>query len=299
MMRNVKLVVAFDGTEFHGWQFQSEMRTVQGCLEQALRRVLRHQVVVVGCSRTDSGVHAAGHVCNFYTTNPAPIIGMFRSLGSRLPKDMTAVHMSEVPLTFHSTRSALSKLYRYRIHNAVGRPCEHFAQRYTYHFWQKLDIDVMREAAKCWVGTHDFSSFASSGNQRDSNVRTIKRFEVYRDGQEVRFDIEGDGFLYKQVRNMVGTLSEIGRGHWKVERASEILAAKDRTAAGPTAAARGLCLQWLRYDIPNLPPPSESLRRRAEEAEPPAGAARANVDGQDRAAAPAPPGLELDEEPPA
>lgn len=297
MMRNLKLVLAYDGTDFHGWQTQAGVRTVQECLEKALRRVVRHRVIVIGCSRTDAGVHAAGYVANLYTTSPASNLAIFRSTGSRLPKDITLVHLGEVPLTFHATRSALSKLYRYRLHNVPGRPCEHLQQRSVYHYWQPLDLEAMTQAAKCWLGTRDFTSFASAGNARETNVRTIHRIEVYRVGREVRIDIEGSGFLYKQVRNMVGTLCEIGRMHWPADRAREILDAKTREAAGPTAPARGLCLQWLRYDIPNLPEPEPELLRRAESARPPAGAACAGVDGQSLSTAPQPPGLDLLEEP--
>ncbi len=293
------LIIGYDGTDFHGWQIQSGVRTVQECLEKAVRRVARHQVVVIGCSRTDAGVHAAGHVANFYTTSPATDLAIFRSIGSRLPKDMTLIHLAGVPLTFHATRSAVSKLYRYRIHNVPGRPCEQLAQRNVYHFWQKMDIAAMRQAARAWVGTHDFSSFASTGNVRESNVREIHRIEIHRVGQEIRIDIQGSGFLYKQVRNMVGTLCEIGRGRWRPDDAATILAAEDRRAAGPTAPARGLCLQWVEYDIPNLPPVTPELLDRAEQAEPPVGAARANVDQKTRSTAPMPPGVDLEEEPPA
>lgn len=297
MLRNLMLVLAYDGADFHGWQHQPGFRTVQEALEQSLRRVLRHQVSLVGCSRTDSGVHAAGYVANVYTSNPASHLGMFRGIGARLPKDMTLLHMEEVPLTFHATKSAVSKLYRYRIHNVSARPCEQLAHRYVYHFWQPLDLSAMRVAARHWTGTHDFTSFASAGNVRRSNVRSIRRIELYRQDQEIRMDIEGEGFLYKQVRNMMGTLIEIGRGHWKPEDARTILEAKDRTAAGPTAPARGLCLQWVRYDLPGLPPPSERLLERAREATPPAGAMRALVDKHARSTAPAPPDLDITEEP--
>jgi tRNA pseudouridine38-40 synthase len=293
------VTLAYDGSEFHGWQFQPEMRTVQGCLEQGLRRVLRHQVLVIGCSRTDAGVHAAGHVANCYTTHPGSIRALARSLGSRLPKDMTVLHMGEVPLTFHATHTAVSKLYRYRIYNAPGRPCQALLQRFVYHCWQPLDIATMRQAAAVWVGTHDFSSFASAGNVRDSNVRTILRIEIYRAGREMQIDIEGTGFLYKQVRNMVGTLVEIGRGRWTVTEAADILRARDRARAGPTAPARGLCLQWVRYDIPSLPPPPPELLARAEKAQPPAGALCQDeeVEGRPRSTAPMPPGVDTEEEP--
>lgn len=297
MLRNLMITLAYDGSAFHGWQFQPGLRTVQGCLEQALRRVLRHQVVVIGCSRTDAGVHAAGHVANVYTTHPGPAHGLFRAVGSRLPKDMTVIHLAEVPLTFHSTRSAVSKLYRYRLFNTVGRPCEQQAQMYVYHCWHPLDLEVMRAAAEHWIGTYDFTPFASSGSRRGSTIRTIHRIEICRLGREVVVEMEGGGFLYKQVRNMVGTLVEIGRGHWPVERAKEMLESGERSYTGPTAPARGLCLRWVRYDLPNLPPTPPELLARAASAKPPAGAVRAEVDDQPQETAPRPPDLDIEEEP--
>jgi tRNA pseudouridine38-40 synthase len=291
------LILAFDGADFHGWQNQPNLRTAQGTLEQALRRCLRHQVALIGCSRTDSGVHAAGYVANCFTTSPTNADSIARSLGSRLPKDMTLLHLAEVPLTFHATRSAITKLYRYRIHNVAARPCEHLSQRFVYHFWQPLDMQRMQEAASNWVGRHDFTSFASAGNPRQSNVRTIRRIELYRVDQEIRMDIEGEGFLYKQVRNMMGTLVEIGRGRWPVQSAKEILEAKDRSRAGPTAAPRGLCLQWVKYDLPNLPAPSAEMIQRAEAAEPPKGGPRERVDHHPRSTAPMPQGVDQMEEP--
>lgn len=292
-------VLAYDGADFHGWQHQPGMRTVQDCLQQALRRVLRHQVVVFGAGRTDAGVHAAGQTANFFTTNPAPVQGLFHAIGSRLPKDMTLIRLDPVPLTFHATHTAVSKLYRYRIHNTPGRPCERQNQRFVYHFWQPLDVGAMREAAAAWVGTHDFTSFASSGNVRSTNVRTVLRLDVSRHEWEIRIDVEGTGFLYNQVRNFVGTLVEIGRGRWPAARAAEILAARDRTQAGPTAPARGLCMQWVRYNIPGLPPPSPEQLARAEAARPPTGAERAAVDERPVSTAPLPADYPTDEEDPA
>lgn len=278
MMRNLMLVLAYDGTDFHGWQFQPGIRTVQECVEIALRRTVRHRVAIVGCSRTDAGVHAAGYVANLYTTSPAPNLSIARSLATRLPPDLALIHLEEVPLTFNATQSAISKLYRYRIHNAANRPVERFTHRQVYHPRQTLEIAPMQEAAKHLVGRHNFTSFASAGNKRQSNVRTIHRFELYKSGPEIRIDVEGDGFLYKQVRNMVGMLHEIGRGHWTSDRAKRILSARDRAAAGPTAPAQGLCLQWVRYDIPRLPPPSDELLQRARLAVPPSGPERGRVD---------------------
>ncbi|MCK6485290.1 MAG: tRNA pseudouridine(38-40) synthase TruA [Phycisphaerae bacterium] len=292
-MRNLRMIIAYDGSEFHGWQSQPGMRTVQSILEQAVRRVVRHQVAIIGAGRTDSGVHAAGQVANFFTIRDIPARNLLRAIGSRLPKDMSLEDVRDVPLTFHATHSAMCKLYRYRVFASPRRPVTLHAQRYTYHFWHRLDIDRLRAAAAVLVGRHDFTSFASKGNDRTHNVRCILRCDVFRVGDEIRFDIEGDGFLYNQVRNIVGTLLEIGRGLWPVERMSEILAALDRTAAGPTAPARGLSLQWVRYDLRAL--------RRSAEAQGLSGAAAADLASS--FALPAgdqpvlPPGTDLEEEP--
>jgi len=253
MLRNIKLLVAYDGTDFHGWQRQPGLRTVQGSLEQAARRVVRHQVVMIGAGRTDAGVHAAGQVANFITRSDIPVPNLFRAIGGRLPKDITLVHACEVPLVFHATRSAVRKLYRYTIHASRGRPVARLRQRYVYHFWQPLDADRMREAAQAFVGVHDFAAMASRGEERETTVRTVYACEVYRHYDEVIIDVEGRGFLYNQVRNMADTLIEIGRGHWEVDCVPRILESRDRRNAGPTAPARGLSLQWVAYDLNNLP----------------------------------------------
>jgi tRNA pseudouridine38-40 synthase len=299
MLRNLMLTIAYDGADFHGWQEQPNLRTVQEVLTTALRRALRHQIVLVGSSRTDSGVHAAGHVANVWTTNPMSCDTVYRSVGSRLPKDLTLIYVEEVPLTFHATKSALGKLYRYRIHNTGNRPCEQQSQRFVYHFWHHLDIDKMREAAKHWIGTHDFTALASTGNVRENNVRTINAIHICRIGPEIQVDVEGEGFLYKQVRNMVGTLIEIGRGQWEPDAARKILKSRDRRQAGPTAPARGLCLRWVKYDLPGLPQPSAQMLERAAAAQPPKGAERGYVEHLPRSTAPLPHGVDIEEEPPA
>jgi tRNA pseudouridine38-40 synthase len=247
MERNVGLVIAYDGTDFHGWQAQPALRTVQGLIEQGARRVVRHQVEVIGSGRTDAGVHAAGQVANFLTGCTIPAVKLRRAIGARMPKDISIVAAFEAPAEFHALRSALSKLYRYRIHNAAQRPALRLTQRQTYHFWQPLDIEAMRRAASHLIGTMDFSAMASKGGERQTMVRTVLRCEVERCYEEVHISVEGRGFLYNQVRNMVGTLIEVGRGHWEPDRMAEILAGRDRSAAGPTAPARGLCLRWVRY----------------------------------------------------
>ncbi|RME39242.1 MAG: tRNA pseudouridine(38-40) synthase TruA [Planctomycetota bacterium] len=247
MERTIYLLVAYDGTDFHGWQNQPGLRTVQSLLEQAARRVVRHQVSLVGCGRTDAGVHAAGHVSHFVTTCPLEPGKLRHALGSRLPKDISIIDLREVDPRFHARDSAISKLYRYRIYASPGRPVEHLLQRYTYHFWQPLDVERMRKAAEHFLGEKDFSAMAAAGCERESMVRTVLRCEVIRFGPEIVIDVEGTGFLYRQVRNMVGTLIHVGRGLWEPDRVAEILASRDRANAGPTAPARGLCLRWVRY----------------------------------------------------
>ena len=254
MARNICIQVAYDGTEFHGWQHQPGLRTAQGLLEQAIRRVARHQIDLVGSGRTDAGVHAAGQVANFWTGCPIPDDRLKSAIGSRLPKDLCVLRVAEVSPAFHAIRSASSKMYRYRIHNAAHRPVCRLTQRQTYHFWHELDPARMQVAARYFVGCMDFAAMASTGSVRETTVRTVLRCEVERCYDEVRISVEGKGFLYNQVRNMVGTLVEVGRGYWPPERVAEILAGGDRAAAGPTAPARGLCLQWVRYPAELLNP---------------------------------------------
>ena len=253
MERNIRMWIAYDGTEFHGWQSQPQLRTVQGLIEQAIRRVVRHHITLNGASRTDAGVHARGQAAVFSTTCPIPCHNLKHAIGSRLPKDISITHVREVPAGFRASSEAVSKLYRYRIHNHSRRPVEEQLQRYTYHFWHPLDTAGMQEAARHLVGTHDFAAFATSGHQRLTTVRTVLRCEIHRHFDEVRIDVEGTGFLYNQVRNMVGTLIEVGRGHWSADRVPAILASKDRSQAGPTVPARGLCLEWIRYDLVDRP----------------------------------------------
>jgi tRNA pseudouridine38-40 synthase len=256
--RTIALWVAYDGTDFHGWQNQPELRTVQGELEQALRRVVRHHVDLVGSGRTDAGVHAAQHVSSFRTTCELDADRFRHAVGSRLPKDLSIIALRDVHVDFHATQSALSKLYRYRIHNVPGRPVEHFTQRYTYHFWEALDLERMRAAASRFVGEKDFAAMAAAGNVRESTIRTIFRCDVERCGHEVRIDVEGNGFLYKQVRTMVGTLINVGRRMWEPEHVAEILASGDRANAGPTVPAQGLCLQWVEYPEQLLRPDADT-----------------------------------------
>lgn len=245
--RTIALWVAYDGTDFHGWQNQVNLRTVQSVLEEALRRVVRHPVHLIGSGRTDAGVHAVGHVSSFVTTCELDAERFRHSIGSRLPTDMSLITLRDVHTQFHATRSAISKLYRYRIHNVQGRPVEHQTQRYTYHFWVPLDVELMQAGGRHFIGEQDFAAMAAKGGHRETTVRKVLRCDIERHLHEIRIDVEGTGFLYKQVRTMVGTLINVGRGHWEPDQVAEILKCGDRANAGPTAPARGLCLQWVKY----------------------------------------------------
>ena len=245
--RNIKLVIAYNGAAYHGWQRQAEgIDTVQHRVEAAAADVLRHEVTVFGAGRTDAGVHAAGQVANLCTTSLAiPLRGLRRAMNSRLPRDIAVVSAAEVPEGFHASRSAIGKTYRYRIHVGPLRPVELAGQ--VYHYWRTLDVPAMRAAAVRLIGTHDFLGFATSAEERESTVRTIWRCDVVEGGPTVDVTVRGDGFLYNMVRNIAGTLIEIGRGRWEPRRIDTILATRDRRQAGPTAPPDGLTLLCVHY----------------------------------------------------
>ncbi|UCE59181.1 MAG: tRNA pseudouridine(38-40) synthase TruA [Phycisphaerales bacterium] len=247
MPKTVYLLIAYDGTDFHGWQRQPGLRTVQGVLEDSIQRVVRHPIELIGSGRTDAGVHAAGQVASFSTSSSAPGDKLRHAIGSRLSDDLAVLDSREVHPDFHATKSALSKLYRYRIHHAKTRPVAHLTQRYAYHCWKNLDLDRMRQASRHFIGEMDFLAMASRGKPRETTVRTVLGCDIERHIDEVRIDVHGTGFLYNQVRNMVGTLLEVGLGRWEPDYVIEILQSRDRSNAGRTMPACGLCLQWVRY----------------------------------------------------
>lgn len=258
MPRTLMLRTAYDGTDFHGWQRQpGNLRTVQGVLEATLQRVLRHPVDLIASGRTDAGVHAAAHISSFATDRDTPVHALRHAIGSRLPADLAVLEVRHVHPDFHATRSAVAKRYRYRIHASADRPVKNFTQRYTYHCWTPLDIRRMNDAAQYFRGQYDFSAMTPLAARRESFVRTVFACDVSACGEEIHIDVEGDGFLYHQVRNMVGTLIEVGRGRWEPRYMAELLESRDRRRAGPTAPAHGLCLQWVRYPTHLLHPPPD------------------------------------------
>ncbi len=245
--RNIKLVVAYDGTRYHGWQRQADgVLTVQGCMEAAAGRILGHPVNIAGAGRTDAGVHATGQVANLHTSNLSiPTLNFRRALNSALPADIAAVSAEEAPPAFHASGSAVAKTYRYRI---CRRPLKSVMQAsHVYHFWPELDAGRMAAAGARLLGEHDFRGFAFAAERRKNSVRTITGCQVSEPDEELHVAVTGDGFLYKMVRNIVGTLIEIGRGRWRPDRIDEILQSRDRGLAGPTAPASGLCLVHVEY----------------------------------------------------
>ena len=238
-------MLEYDGTTYHGWQVQPNLPTIQGTIEAAIRKVAQHDVDVVGAGRTDAGVHALGQVAHFSTSSRLTAEEWHRALNGLLPADIAVLAVEQVPEMFHARFSAKSKLYRYQILTRVHRSA--LSRSKVLHYSYPLDLGSMQEAAHALVGTHDFSSFQGSPTDTDNPVCTIARLTIERFGDEIRFEVEANRFLKQMARNIVGTLLEVGRGKLKVGEAAEILAAKDRTKAGPTAPAHGLYLVRVDY----------------------------------------------------
>jgi len=248
-IRNIKLTVQYDGSRYHGWQIQPGKRTIQGELVEALSSLVGILTHVHGASRTDAGVSALGQVALFEINSPIPTENFPKAINGRLPRDIVVTSAEEAPPGFDLLGGVKSKLYRYTIYTGRHRPVLRLNQ--CWHIPRKLNVATMNQAAQFLVGTKDFKSFASSADKREDTVRTIFHCDVTQgQGSEnnwVYVGVEGDGFLYNMVRNIVGTLVEVGLGRWKPEKINEILEAKDRTAAGPLAPAAGLCLMRISY----------------------------------------------------
>ena len=244
--RNVRIVVEYDGTRFFGWQVQKDTATVQGELQRAVEEITKKKTLVIGSGRTDAGVHAERLVANFHTSSPIPARKWPEALNAHLPDEIAVVEAEDVPLEFHAQYAATSKIYRYRV---LNRPSRSALERDRTHLIRSpLDLPKLREAAAHLVGTHDFRSFGSEMSKKEKTIRTIFSFEILQSGPFVDFVVHGDGFLYNQVRSMVGTLLPIGLGAKPVEWMKEVLDAKDRTKAGINVPAKGLTLVEVKYD---------------------------------------------------
>jgi len=244
-LRNIKLTISYDGVNYSGWQKQRGKRTIQGELERAISELTGFITKVNGASRTDAGVSALGQVANISIDSPIPTGNFAKAINGRLPRDISVTEAAEVDETFDSSGSAKSKLYRYTFF--IGKKPNILQTRNCWHRPGVLDIEAMNAASKVLIGTHDFKSFAAAADKRNNSIRRVMQCQVTQEGKWIYIDIEADRFLYNMVRNIVGTLVEIGRGRWKAEKIKEILEEKKRTAAGPIAPPEGLCLVWIKY----------------------------------------------------
>ncbi|MGB9886579.1 MAG: tRNA pseudouridine(38-40) synthase TruA [Moorellales bacterium] len=256
-MRRLKLTVAYDGTAYHGWAIQPgrQGRTIQGTMQERLSRLTGEAINLVAASRTDAGVHARGQVVTFTTESRIPLERWPLAANSVLPPDIVVLKAEEAPPDFDPRRDALYKTYSYTIHNHFLPDV--FRRRYSLEVHTPLAVGPMQEAAGLLVGRHDFRAFCAAGAAAKTTVRTVYRCRVRRLGPWIRVEVTANGFLYHMVRIIVGTLLEVGRGRLRPEQVAVILACGRREAAGPTAPARGLCLERVVFRDASLTDPAD------------------------------------------
>lgn len=245
-MKKVKLVVAYDGTNYCGWQIQPNGVTIEQKLNEALTQLLGEEIKVTGASRTDAGVHSLGNVCVFETSSRMPAEKISFALNQRLPEDIVVQSSCEVDESFHPRFSKSKKTYEYRILNRKMRMPTRRLDTYFFHY--ELDVAAMQKAAGYLVGEHDFKSFCAANAQSETTIRTIYSCEVSKKEDIITIRVTGNGFLYNMVRIIAGTLIKVGNGDYKPEDMKEILDACDRSKAGPTAPAHGLTMIGLEYE---------------------------------------------------
>ena len=245
-MKNVKIIIEYDGTDYHGWQCQANLPTVQKTIEDAIRKITRENVKITGSGRTDAGVHAIGQVANFFIETQMDPETLQKALNSTLPRDISIIKTQEVPDGFHAQFSSRSKVYEYRIFNRPHPPA--LQRNRVWHIQEKLDTKKMREAAAYLEGTHDFSVFATADITVKTTVRTVKRVHVKKTREGIILvEIEADGFLKRMVRMITGTLVETGRGKLSPEGFGQILAEGQKTKNVFTAPSSGLFLKKVIY----------------------------------------------------
>lgn len=247
-MKRVMLVVSYEGTEYHGWQVQPNAITIEGVLNRTLSELTGETIQVIGASRTDAGVHALGNVAVFDTDSRIPGEKFSYALNQRLPDDIVIQESREVDAGFHPRHCDCRKTYEYTIVNRRFPLPEY--RNTAYFYYGSLDVEKMAEASQAFVGEHDFAGFCSAGAQVQTTVREIYRIQVLRseDGEKIRIQVEGNGFLYNMVRIIAGTLLEVGKGIIAAESMAERIASCDRKNAGPTAPACGLRLLQIKYE---------------------------------------------------
>lgn len=250
MRRHLALSLAYQGTAYHGFQVQKNALTVAEVLQNAIRAALGSREEIKGCSRTDAGVHALAYCVSFFTDSALPCEKLPLALNAHLPEDIRVFSAREVGPGFHARYSCTGKAYLYRVRNAPA--ASPFSHQLAWRVWPRLELEPMRRAAALLCGRHDFASFMAAGStiaaEGGSTVRTVRSFAVEQKGDELRFMIEADGYLYNMVRILVGTLVEVGAGRRDPEAMPAVLAACDRAAAGQTAPAKGLALAKVFYD---------------------------------------------------
>lgn len=244
-MRTIRLLLEYDGTSYAGWQVQPDQNTIQGRLEAALETITGEPIRVVGSGRTDAGVHAIGQVGHFTTHSAMASNEFLRALNAILPRDIAVREVAEAPEGFHARYQATRKCYRYVLLQGESRSA--FGHRYGWEVGYLLDVTAMGQAAKSLVGTHDFSAFRASGGAPTDPVRTLHRLDIEEQDGDIIVLAEADGFLRHMVRNLVGTLVEVGSGRLRTDEVKAILEARDRSRAGPTAPPQGLFLIEVTY----------------------------------------------------
>lgn len=244
-MRNIKIQIEYDGTNYCGWQIQQNGVTVQGEITKALEKLTGEKITIHGSGRTDAGAHARGQVANFILENSIPVERLPLALNGILPADIAITDATEVPMNFHARRSAIAKRYIYHIYESRYRSA--LLKNYSYHVHYKLDHKKMREAAKMFTGIHDFRAFMATGSDIRDTVRTIYGLDIVNKGKNLCIYIKGNGFLYNMVRIIVGTLIEIGTGKMQISQIEQLFEIKDRAMAGHTAPPQGLFLDRVYY----------------------------------------------------
>lgn len=250
LQHNYKMVIAYDGTFYSGWQIQDNAPSIQQHLQEAIKIVLKTDVNVIGSGRTDSGVHALGQVANFKHSDEIDLFRFFASLNALLPKDIRVIKIEKAPLKFHAQHSALSKTYHYHIR--LNRIQDPFKRLYSFHVREKIDLDLLKQAAALFIGTHDFASLANeahSGCAAYDSIRTMQEINLVLQEEGIRLEFKADGFLYKMVRNIVGTLLEVAAHKRAIETIPPLFDTKDRRKAGMAAPPHGLFL--MQVDYPN------------------------------------------------
>jgi len=244
-VRNIKIIIEYDGTNYYGWQRQNNVMTIQEKVESAIEELTGERIQITGSSRTDAGVHAKGYVGNFYTNSKIVIEKFTGAINSKLPRDIVILHSFEVPYEFHSRYNSIGKMYSYTIINrreaiAVGR-------NYIYHHRRILDVEAMKLGAEYFIGTHDFSAFKNLGSSAKTSVRTISRLDIVKNEELIKIYIAADGFLYNMVRIIVGALIRVGEEKINPSEIKDIIESKQRSKAGKSVPANGLCLEEVFY----------------------------------------------------